>query len=187
MRVFWREAELTDPEERLFLAVMHAHQYSAQRGNASGIVAALTATGSGSYAQALSAAILTTGALHAPLEQTIKYLQRDGVGRALGDEKIPGWGNSFHRAQPDPLWTEVDAILHADFPQLAARIDEVTASLHERGKKIFPNPSAYTAATALALGMPAKVAPYLFVCGRLEAWSHIIMQKIESEGVVWAG
>ena len=133
-----------------------------------------------SYTNAIAAAILSIGnGIHAPLEFTIQLLNEpDPVKEAnrILDEgcKIPGWGNSFVKGQPDPIWNDADATIYHVAPELWRTIRGITTALHGRGKKIFPNPSTYTAATAIILRMPPKLAPSIFVMGRLAGWSKLI-------------
>lgn len=189
IKPFWRAEPLT-PEETLLLdAVLVAHARSASRGNLSGQVAEAAAIGSGSYTQAICAAMLTTGGVHAPLAQTMHILEKPEWAaeraRQLLEKgrKVPGWGNSFIKGRKDDLWIPVDEILDREFEKLSSGILRVTWLLHERKKMIFPNPSAYTAATALALGIPPQLAPWIFFRGRLDAWTEMIAKRKEE---IWA-
>lgn len=180
---WWRAEPLTPPEMRLLQAVAEAHAASARRDNASTHAAICAAAGSGDYGKALAAVLMTLGGAHAPIEATCQLLNRpDPAVRASAllqvGLKVPGWGNSFHRGEPDPLWQPVDEALRADFPEMHRRLLSVTATLHRAGKSVFPNPSAYTAATALSIGLPAPCATYLFIAARLDQWSGIIHENL---------
>jgi citrate synthase len=106
----------------------------------------------------------------------------DAVGAAASlinaGMRVPGWGNSFIKDGPDSGWAEVDRVLLEHYLETHAKIVGVTEFLHARRKKIFPNPSIYTAATALILGLPPVLAPYLFIAGRLNAWTDLIGRNI---------
>jgi hypothetical protein len=45
--------------------------------------------------------------------------------------------------------------------------------LHQSGKHLNPNPSAYTAAVAIVVGLPAPLTPYLFIAARLDSWCNL--------------
>lgn len=175
---FWRVPALEPHEKELLGAVLDAHYKSAFRENLSSTAVKLAAAGSGDYTKAIAAALSTLGGVHAPLVQTYQFLADDDLGYSVNAAleqglKVPGWGNSFHKGEPDPLWQDVDRLLRTHWPSLAARMDHVTGTLLAAGKNLQPNPSAYTALSAAALGMSAHVAPYLFVMGRLQGWSEL--------------
>lgn len=181
MNVFWRTNPLSDYEADLFHALMRAHHMSAQRANISSATVVNTAVGSGNYANALAAAILTIGGKHAPLEASMRLLDSaeplyEAESMIDCGERIPGWGNSFVKGAKDEIWLEVDEMLEAT--QYAEIIGDITSVLHSKKKLIYPNPSIYTAACALQLQAPACIAPYFFIYGRLVAWSHLAFEQL---------
>lgn len=176
-----RIAPLDSREQALLDLVLEAHAQSAQRNNISTAAVVQCAAGNGTYTNSIAAGLLTLGGSHAPLEQSYELLSSEyaveGAKLMMADGvRIPGWGNSFYRGEPDRLWSKVSAWIEVNRPDLHARISEVTAFLHSQGKEIYPNPSTYTAAAAIALGIPAKCAAYLFLQGRLLSWSQIFMK-----------
>ena len=165
--------------DSLQLALSKAHDISARRQNMSTVAMVNAAIGSGSYANGIAAACLSVGGVHAPLAESMALLSLDDpvakVKQLLAaGSRVPGWGNSFIKGKPDPDWLEVDRMLAADWPDLYSKIADVTKFLHKNGKQVFPNPSTYTAAVALLVGMQPKLAAYLFIAGRLRAWTEII-------------
>lgn len=177
---FWRPlAPLSPAEVDLLNAVALAHGRSVMRQNASSDAVFLASRASGDYTKAIAAALMTLGGAHAPLAETMRVLKNPELSGYLmkSGRKVPGWGNTFVRGEPDPLWSEVAAALAAADSDLTARIDGITGAFHAAGKNIFPNPSAYTAAAALVVGMPASVSPFLFVSSRLEAWSALYLEQ----------
>ncbi len=172
--MFWKTDQASPAEITLYRALFKAHALSAQRENASSYAVLNAYSGSGDYAQAIAAALMTLGGNHAPLAETHDFLSWQYPERFLGGV-IPGWGNSFVKGEEDEIWDEVKAILVENWPIIAHKLQAVTDALHARGKIIFPNPSAYTAACALALGCPREVLPFLFIASRLPAWSTIVM------------
>lgn len=180
---FWRDTPLTEPESRLWNALMQAHHNSVFRPNISSEVARAAGAGSGDVAKALSAAISTIGGRHAPLAQTYALLELPDPGGLVDrildkGALVPGWGNSFHRAQKDPLWLGVEALLRETNPAVVEKLEKVTERLHARGKNVFPNPSAYTVAAALTLGIPATLLPFVFIQGRLLGWMVLAAKEL---------
>jgi citrate synthase len=181
---FWREEPFTDNERQLLDALFLAHHRSAFRDNPSSVTAINAAAGSGDLGKAIAAAILTTGGKHAPLEATTQYLLSypDAIEWMDYDlkrgHKIPGWGGTFQKEGADPIWSRVASLLNSNWPLIAKNIADVTLQLRSRGKELYPNPSAYTAAVAIAIGLSAKLAPYLFAAARLSAWTQIAARVI---------
>ena len=179
---FWRKEPFSDEARNLLDELTLAHEASAQRQNISTFTFQNVAQGSGDYTRGLAAALLSLGGIHAPLEQTMELL-RDARADATAADMVdsgllvPGWGNSFVKGMKDPLWIHVDAALHKDFEPLWDRLESVTAVLHGMDVMIYPNPSAYTAAAALAVGLPDHLAAYLFVVGRLDGWTSQLLRK----------
>ena len=165
---------MIDTSSGLLQALLQAHSDSALRGNISHKALQLAAAGSHNYIQSICAAMLTLGGTHAPLLATYDLLvdpRPDAAAEILLMEgkRVPGWGNAFVKDRPDPLWIPVEALLS---DATRATIMSVTDALHGHGKHIFPNPSCYTAACAIEMNMPREIAPYLFVSGRLGAWTQ---------------
>lgn len=176
---FWRNRPLDDDERYLLQHLAEAHCASTFRGNVSQAVFLNAASGSNSILSGVAAALCSTGGLHAPITETYAFLTvPDPVvetSLAVADKrKIPGWGNSFAKDGYDPLWETVHCWF-ASFRHrwMEERVLKVTEQLHAAGKKIYPNPSCYTAAAAIALEMPAHLAPILFLPGRLDGWAKI--------------
>jgi len=158
-------------------AVLEAHHESALRGNCSHHALAMAAFGSGDYFKSIAAGLLTLGGLHAPLVKTYDLLSSpdclDQVDQALATkQRIAGWGNAFSKGEHDPIWVPVALLLAKESPALALKITAITNRFHERGKDLYPNPSCYTAASALALGIPRAGVGELLIRGRLKAWTE---------------
>lgn len=176
---FWRpEKPLTEAEKQLLQAVFAAHDASTQRRNVSSDAVAFASIGSGDYTKAISAALACIGGLHAPVIQAMALLDSPMsylIARQIvaDGKKVPGFGNSFYRGIPDELWIGVSEALRLNAPDLHDKIERITTELHSLGKKIYPNPGCFTAATAIVLGIPAPVAPWIFVAGRLTGWTKI--------------
>jgi citrate synthase len=186
VNAWWRKEPLSDAEEHLLTTLFFAHVESAFRDNTSSVVVASVADSSQDLSKALGAGILALGGKHAPIEQTTEFLLKEEPWRQVDHllylgKKIPGWGGTFQKNQEDPVWDKVKKTLESHQPELAEKIAAITVELHNRGKKIWPNPSAYTAATAIAVGMSSKLAVYLVIACRLDAWSKIAAKYMEVE------
>lgn len=181
MKVWWREEELLYEEQWLLGLLFQAHHDSCFRSNPSSVAVINSAAGSGDISKAIAAAILTIGGQHAPLEQTYHFLEQDApenqvVWFLAAKQKVPGWGGSFQKDGIDPLWKPVNFALYK-YQSVSKKLDDVTAVLHREGKIIYPNPSALTAAVAIALGIPAQLLSYLFIKARLDAWAEIAWKQ----------
>jgi citrate synthase len=184
MIVFWRDLPLTKNEEALVFEVEQAHRMSAFRENASTCALKNSAGGSGSFEMAVASAVLTFGGKHAPIEAIYGRLSQpmdlllESVEKSLDNHEIvQGWGNSFFKECPDPLWESVSRALQV-FPESAEKIKAVTELLHQRGKKLHPNPGAFTAITALILGIPPKVASVILIGARLPVWAALAQKEL---------
>ena len=161
----------------ILAALNAAHEASALRHNLSHEALMLATVGSGSYLQAITAALMTLGGTHAPLIDTCRFLGRDhpaGMVPFILHQgwRVPGWGNGLVKDGPDPIWAEMDQVLREASPERMTAVDAVTAALHEAGKIIYPNPSCYTAVTALLLELPPEASPFLFLSARLPKWTE---------------
>jgi citrate synthase len=184
MSVFWKLEPLTPPAEKLLSLTLAAHAESAMRDNISSAVLTQAAIGSLDLTKSLTAALATLGGVHAPLAETYTLLQQviPGEFNYTPPARVPGWGNSFVKGQPDPTWRDVDVQLGEVAPEIYKALVLITGTLHDAGKLIYPNPSAYTAAVGMALGMPAHLLSWLFVQGRLASWS--LLFQAATKGVL---
>lgn len=181
MKVFWRKEPLNHFEQELLSLCLVAHSNSTHRDNISTNVLINASKGSLNYTTALSAALCSLGGIHAPIQQTVMLLM-DSMENLAGaiemGATIVGWGHDFVKGEIDPLWVPVANHIENHFPKVHERIEGITLKLHQKGKMIYPNPSAYTAAVGLALGIPAPIIPWLFVHGRLSDWTALFYQTM---------
>lgn len=173
---------LNADEQGLLDVVCDAHLESAKRDNVSTTVIGLVGAGSRNYERAIAAGILSLGGIHAPLELTTQFLSLDAPEAIVSEmissgQLVPGWGNSFYKDGIDPLWEEVDHELR-HWPDFCGKLQRVTVALHDAGRKLYPNASAYTALTALILGVPGKVAGYIFIAARLPEWTRQLAELL---------
>ena len=188
MTPFWRDSPLSDEETKLIDLVNTAQYNSVFRDNGSTAVFLNSLIGSGDYVKAVAAAMLTFGNLHGPIQQTISLLLSDSpekkaIAMVECGLKVPGWGGSFQDVNGDPIWKDAELLERSIAPDLFKIIDGITESLNGSGKKLSPNASTYTAVASIILGMPALIAPYLLLRGRLDGWSELaIKQKFNEVG-----
>jgi citrate synthase len=183
MNPFWRELSLSDEENILLHHVYQAHAESVLRDNCSSVAVQVAAAGGCSLPNAIISALSTLGNRHAPLEQTYEFLNQPHPEDQVSDflergQKIPGWGNSFHKG-PDPVWEPVSNVLQKHFGVYYARINEVTAALHGIGMPLYPNPSCFTAITAIILQVRKELAPHIFINGRLLGWYKLYNSSLK--------
>lgn len=177
---WWLNNEpLSEPEARLVAALYAAHSACVFRPNCSTTACQQAAGGSRSLPQSIIAALACLGEMHGPIEEAMDVLL-DLHPRFYGGklERIAGWGNSFIKGRIDDAFLPVDQCLEQHFPRTHLRIREITDALHVAGKKVFPNPAAFSAAVALILGMPKHLAPLLFIQARLEAWASVFHHTV---------
>lgn len=166
----------TEAQIELLDVVREAHRQSVFRDNPSSVAFRIAFQASGSFTKALIAALSTLGGQHAPLEQTYDLLTSrvpaDTAYRILkSGGMVPGWGTSF---KDDTIWAAVAGVLERDFPERWDSLASVTKVLHDFGKFVEPNPSAFTACAAIELGLPKEQAAWIFVSGRLDAWASLM-------------
>jgi citrate synthase len=181
MRKFWaNNEELTPEEQRLVNVLFEAHAKCVWRDNCSTQALQQAAFGSKHLPSAIIAALATLGETHGPVEEAYDVLQYNRP-HTFDGVIIPGFGNSFIKNRIDDAFLSVDQTLEALFPRHHSRLREITDALHVRGKRVFPNPAAYTATVALVLGMPRHLSPVLFVLGRLEAWAELFNRVLTAK------
>jgi len=167
----------------LLQALYKAHAEVALRGNPSHQALILAARGSANYFNSLTAAFMTYGGLHGPLAATYNLLVNPDpcAEIALRVEvglKIPGYGNSFYRDGIEPAFLPVEEELRKASPVLAGKIDLMTEFIHGLGKKIYPNPSTLTCATAIVEGVPREAVGFLVVQARLWEWTREFVRVV---------
>jgi len=187
MRVFWQSEPLDEEQKKLLAVCQRAHAATANRQSASSGALVNAANASRNYQQSIAAALMTLGEVHAPVPKAMQLLNAcdpAATVKALlhAGYKIPGWGNAFHKGDIDPEWKHVADLLYLYRPSLALPIKRLTELLHDEFKLlIYPNAACYTAAVAIAIGLPAEASLYLVLAGRLSVWSAIFLSTINDQ------
>lgn len=170
MKKYWKNNEEMTRNETELVDALHKAQFScAFRENASTVAFQIAAGATGSLSKGITAGLSTIGGKHAPIEDIYNFLQSNEPELGI----VPGWGSSFCKGAPDPAFDEVQYRLRGVDNFLVEKIELITEWLDGRGKKIFPNPGCWTAAVAIAIDMPANIAPVLFILPRIEAWTML--------------
>lgn len=179
MNVFWRQKPLAAPQARALSLILNAHEQCAMRDNISTVTLRNAAIGSGSYTNAVAAALLTVGAVHAPLIQAYSFIAQfnpDEVGEFARHIEmgglVPGWGSDFAKNGPDELLKPIADCIAEFFPLIDAKIQRITDELHARSKMVWPNLACYTAAVGMAIEIPLPILPWLMIQGRLAFWTR---------------
>ncbi|MEO8482176.1 MAG: hypothetical protein ABI634_08205 [Acidobacteriota bacterium] len=140
----------TRPDGDLLEALIRAH-YAAARDNAnlSKQVVGEAAVGSGDFAKAAVAGLLSFGGLHGPVLQARSLLRNatpEKISAILSDRslRIPGWGNSFFKNRVDPAWDDVVVLLRER--PIWQTIEMIDAVVKSYGKTIHPNAALFSAA-----------------------------------------
>jgi hypothetical protein len=183
MKAFWREQPISDSERELLDRLFEAHAQSVFRENCSTVAFCNAALGSGNFINAMIAALACSGGPHAPIKDAydcISLPDEVWVSHAypIPEYKTPGWGSSFVKGEPDPVFASVEDAVTFISPELGSKIDAITEMLHKQGKRVFPNAACWTAATAVVLGIPKELSPMLFVMGRTEAWGKLYLENV---------
>jgi citrate synthase len=181
MSIWWRQEPLSVAEQRLMVELGRAHHRCTFRENPSALAVQLAAGGSGgNYFQSIAAGLMMAGGPHGPLVETYDFLggpnpAQEARRRLAEGRVVPGWGNSFAKGKLDPLLEPLDEALRG-LP-IYSVLDSVQQVMTTKG--IWPNPSGYTAAAALALRVPRESTPWLAVHSRLVAWTLIFQATVD--------
>jgi hypothetical protein len=164
----------------LYYALLRAHdETAAANPNGSIMVAHTVYKASGSMVNALAAAALCQGHLHAPIEAA-RDLLREGDNAADDAQsmieygvRVPGFGNSFY-PDGDPCFAKVESMLREQHPELTDIIDNI----RECNPKLPPaNAAMWTAAVLEALRMPIGIGPAIFIAARVRPWAISLIQS----------
>ena len=163
----------------LLETTLAAHNNAAlgNRNLSSEIVSAVT-RGSGDFTKATSAALLSIGEAHAPIDKA-RYIFRfakpeDLTALRKAGTKVPGWGNSFFKDGIDPAFIPVHELIAANCPDYIARLDTLTMAVNGGfDKKLHPNAAILTAMVCEIINLPPGLESSLFILGRLPAWAKL--------------
>ena len=146
------------------------HDICARRNNISSVCLINAYQGSMNVNNAICSAIMSFGTVHGPIGDTVRVLE-DGIvySQALQSMglKVPGWGCGFE--EPEGFY----GVMRSRIPnKIIETIDRISDAL-----PVDPNIACYTAAYALAKGIPAELADALVIKFRLTPWLGILEKK----------
>lgn len=155
-----------DTFHALWRAILDAHSAAARdNDNLSKLAGIAAYQGSGSIPNAIAAACLTLGHLHAPLIQArdvYDHWQKSDVDAAMASHhRVAGFGNSFHR-NGDPAF--------GDFRRALPASDRVRIEQLELWVGIPANAALYTAAFTGLAGLAPEDGWRVFLEARVPVW-----------------
>jgi citrate synthase len=165
-------------DDDLIAELLSVHDKIGRRNNASYVSMVQSRSLGKDLFSSLASALLTLGGLHAPILQTYHFLSSFRTNEEIQSHveseltamrKIPGWGSSFEKGQPDPEFKILDEMLSGS--PIHCRMHYVSGLLHGSGIQIYPNASCYTCAVCISKDLPVAIAQYFLVNGRLNAWT----------------
>jgi citrate synthase len=166
------------PQHAELLGLLAESHYRAALDNAntSSAVAVAVYAASGRLCNAIAAASLAQGGLHAPIAQARALFKfRDPVAAAMylrdTGQRVPGFGNSFYKDRIDPAFSLLFQSLPAAQKVLIAEINT------EVLPKLFPNAAIITAAVCEVADIPNGAESTIFVHCRTPAWTKLCLQQ----------
>lgn len=183
-KAFWRPEPMKPEEEALLTAAFAMQAGVGARDSYCTHALSLTAAGSEDYSRSIVAALLASGGLSFQIREAM-HLVMDPDGPAIAARllansgRVPGWGSLIEGE--DPALAEAMTALRGFNPIISRKMDEITRAIHEGGEATFPNDCGVTAGVCLALRIPAGLAPWIVVAGRLHTWSQLAHQTIYSQ------
>ena len=168
----------------LYSIICDTHARLAFRQNASSLAVAQMANLGKSFPDAVAAACLTLGAIHAPIEACCRLWNMPDEDcritineMATAGKLVPGWGSSFVKDLPDQELQAAHEALPEKTQQRLIRLTGVVnkslSRAQEKNVVLFPNLGLYTAIYAELLGMSPITASSLALSGRLGPWLNI--------------
>jgi hypothetical protein len=139
--------------------------------------------GSSSAVQAIAAALMTTGAAHAPLTTTRRALNNyrmSGIPvkhNIRGKGRFLGLGNSFYRDRIDPSFSDTynELVLFMEFYQMPNFLRDYSEKCSElAGIRLYPNAAGITAAVCIAVNADPFSEVSYFVQGRVQGWTQLL-------------
>lgn len=173
------EKPITESGLQLLNEVIKAHDIAATTNqNCSSAACSNAIAGSGSFANGVASAILTLGKHHGPINDARLVYENFDEGAVrqwvMAGGKVPGFGNSFFKDSLDPAWVGVDLFLEDKFPNVSARIEELSRFVELTvGSKLCPNAALFTAAACSEIGLAHGFESALFIISRIPAWGGL--------------
>jgi hypothetical protein len=130
--------------------------------------------GSGNITQAIASGLLTTGELHAPIEDAYFNLTQASDEYLQSLDRVEGFGNSFFKDSIDPSFQPVYDVISKDYPHLIDRLSHIQRV--SEIEHLFPNAAIITSMCLVACGLPPEYGVALFVKYRVSAWADLCLE-----------
>ena len=159
------------------------HHECAMRDNASSTLVASMGKLGKSFGDAVAAALLTTGGIHAPVEEAQQEFAIFRLSGKLSEDldKVPGFGSAWYKNQPDAV---IEAFFNTlpdtcdEGAELVATVEEYTDAVQRMYEKfIYPNAGLATAVANVALKRHPSMGMGLVIQGRICAWEEIYINN----------
>ena len=168
--------------------IIKMHHECAMRNNASSEVIKAMAQLGKEFGDAVAAALLTTGGIHAPVKEAQEefsiFRNNDRLSEDI--DKVPGFGSAWYKNQPDPVIEDFFNTLPDtcdEGAELVATVEEYTDAVQRMYERfIYPNAGLATAVANIALKRPSNMAMGLVIQGRISAWEELYIANYKYRG-----
>ena len=177
---------LSEAERQFLLAAVWDAQAASARANtqnASNVAVCTVGQASLTLTNALAAGILATGGLHAPVTLARELIFGSPLPDSLPEGAVPGFGNSFHRGQIDPVWQPLAKHLKDEHWSAWQMIEAWAGLLAGAGKAHHVNAAGLTAAVAYLVCWPVGLEPVLVIQPRLTVWAALYLDATSGKGL----
>ena len=160
------------------------HTQMAHRNNASSSIIRAMASLGKPLNDAMAAGLMTLDTIHAPIRSACDcfnhYAVYGELNASFAGRKVPGFGSSWFKNEPDPVVEEFMVYLDKDTINL---IDLYTRYVQENWSPgLYPNAALATAAFAFDNDIDPITAMAKVINGRLDAWVDIYSDSYMDRG-----
>ena len=160
------------------------HTKMAHRNNASSSIIRAMASLGKPLNDAMAAGLLTLDTIHAPIRSACEcfnhYAVYGELNASFAGRKVPGYGSSWFKNEPDPVVEEY--IVHLD-PETIGLVDDYTRYVQENWRPgLYPNAALATAAFAFDNDIDPVTAMSKVINGRIDAWVSIYSDSYLDRG-----
>jgi hypothetical protein len=160
------------------------HTEMAFRNNASsGVIRAMANLGK-PLNDAIAAGLMTLDTIHAPIRSACECFNHHAIygvlNASFAGRKVPGFGSSWFRNEPDPV---VEAFMVNLDTETIDLVNTYTKYVQDNWRPdLFPNAALATAAFAFQEGIDPITAMAKVINGRIDAWVSIYSDNYMDRG-----
>lgn len=181
------------PVQKIQIAFNEMHREGALRECASTTILLNTFQVNGLDARlSIIGAISSMGGTHAPLVRTHLLLQealkidpsklKIFIQNFNKKHRIPGFGSSFVKGEPDPIHSNIDALIKEYSPKIHFYMVEMLNLVHEFiSPKLYFNTAMYSAAVGEILNISPYVLPGKAIEARIPVWNMVMQEFINKK------